>query len=272
VKYLQQIRDYFAKPVTINSGYRCESHNKAVGGVTNSYHRSGDAADISVKDVAPKLVAQYAEKLGINGIGLYETDKDGYFVHIDVRNTKSYWYGQAQKRMDTFQDKPVEAPKEEPKQETTTLTYADFKIGEVVEFVGDTHYTSASSTIAKRTVPGLAKVTAIYKNGTHQLHLRAINKNGNYVSGVYGWVDISDVKKIAKTEPEVNDIVNFTGDTHYKNATAKTGYKTKPGKAKVTAIYKNGSHKYHVRAINDKGNFISGGVYGWVDAEDIELI
>ena len=57
VEYLQKIRDYFGMPVTINSGYRCAKHNKAVGGVANSYHTKGMAADIVVKNVKPAAVA-----------------------------------------------------------------------------------------------------------------------------------------------------------------------------------------------------------------------
>lgn len=102
VSYLQKIRDYFGATVTINSGYRCETHNKAVGGATGSKHRLGMAADIVVKGVKPAEVAKYAESIGILGIGLYETASDGYFVHIDTRTTKSFWYGQAQKKRTTF--------------------------------------------------------------------------------------------------------------------------------------------------------------------------
>ena len=100
--YLQKIRDHFGKPVTISSGYRCEKHNKSVGGATGSYHTKGMAADIVVRDVAPAEVAKYAESIGIKGIGLYETNKDGYFVHVDTRDTKSFWYGQGQAYRDTF--------------------------------------------------------------------------------------------------------------------------------------------------------------------------
>ena len=100
--YLQKIRDHFGKPVTISSGYRCEKHNKSVGGATGSYHTNGMAADIVVRDVAPAEVAKYAESIGIKGIGLYETNKDGYFVHVDTRDTKSFWYGQGQAYRDTF--------------------------------------------------------------------------------------------------------------------------------------------------------------------------
>lgn len=102
VDYVQKIRDHFGKPVTINSGYRCAKHNKAVGGASGSYHTKGMAADIVVKDVKPKEVAKYAESIGILGVGLYETSKDGFFVHIDTRATKSFWYGQAQAKRTTF--------------------------------------------------------------------------------------------------------------------------------------------------------------------------
>lgn len=102
VEYLQKIREHFGQPVTLNSGYRCAVHNKAVGGAGGSLHVKGQAADISVKGVAPAEVAKYAESIGVLGIGLYETDKDGYFVHIDTRTYKSFWYGQREEKRDTF--------------------------------------------------------------------------------------------------------------------------------------------------------------------------
>ena len=102
VKYIQKIRNHFKKPVIINSAYRCPTHNKAVGGATNSYHAKGKAADIRITGVAPSEIAKYAESIGIKGIGLYETAKDGFFVHIDTRTTKSFWYGQKQLKRTTF--------------------------------------------------------------------------------------------------------------------------------------------------------------------------
>lgn len=104
VTYLQKIRDHFGKTVTINSGYRCATHNKSIGGATNSYHTKGQAADIAVDGVKPIEVARYAEELGILGIGLYETDKDGHFVHVDTRTSKSFWYGQGEAKRDTFKE------------------------------------------------------------------------------------------------------------------------------------------------------------------------
>ncbi len=102
VEFLQEIREHFKAPVTINSAYRCTKHNKSVGGASSSRHVKGQAADIVVEGVKPAEVAKYAESIGVLGIGLYETAKDGYFVHIDTRTTKSFWYGQAQAKRTTF--------------------------------------------------------------------------------------------------------------------------------------------------------------------------
>lgn len=70
---------------------------------------------------------------------------------------------------------------------------------------------------------------------------------------------------------KVGDIVSFAGGKHYGSAVATSGSTVKASKAKVTAIFKNGKHPYHIRAINDKGAFISG-VYGWVDASTVSAI
>ena len=105
VEYLQKIRDHFGK-VTITSGHRCATHNRSVRGATSSRHIKGQAADIQVKGVAPREVAKYAESIGVKGIGLYETANDGYFVHIDTRTTKSFWYGQAQAKRTSFGGAP----------------------------------------------------------------------------------------------------------------------------------------------------------------------
>lgn len=102
VEYLQQIRDHFGKSVVITSGYRCPTHNRSIGGATASRHAKGQAADIHVAGVKPAEVAKFAESIGCKGIGLYETNADGHFCHIDTRTTKSFWYGQAQERRTTF--------------------------------------------------------------------------------------------------------------------------------------------------------------------------
>ena len=45
---LQPLREHVDAPVIINSGYRCQRLNEAVGGVKNSQHCGGEAADIRI--------------------------------------------------------------------------------------------------------------------------------------------------------------------------------------------------------------------------------
>ena len=97
VDILQEIRNHFGKAVTVNSGYRCKTHNKAVGGVSKSIHLYGMAADIKVEGVAPLEVAKYAESIGVKGIGLYE-----WGCHIDSRTKKGFWYSDKQEPRATF--------------------------------------------------------------------------------------------------------------------------------------------------------------------------
>lgn len=49
---LDDLRQAYGKPITVTSGYRCDALNKIVGGVKNSEHRLGLAADCRAKDMA----------------------------------------------------------------------------------------------------------------------------------------------------------------------------------------------------------------------------
>lgn len=55
---LDPIRDKFCTPVIITSGYRCPQVNKLVGGVANSQHMSGCAADFHVQGFTPLMMHQ----------------------------------------------------------------------------------------------------------------------------------------------------------------------------------------------------------------------
>lgn len=89
---LQILRDYLGKPIKITNAYRCEKHNKEVGGVKNSQHLFGKAADIQVKGKAPEQIAFLINNLIDSGqmlqggVGIYNT-----FVHYDFRKTKVRW-------------------------------------------------------------------------------------------------------------------------------------------------------------------------------------
>lgn len=85
---LESIRARFSVPVTINSGARCQRHNKAMGGRPDSMHLLGKAADIRVGGIAPGRVASWVEKTfpACYGVGIYDT-----FIHIDSRQAPARW-------------------------------------------------------------------------------------------------------------------------------------------------------------------------------------
>lgn len=97
VEYLQKIRDHFGKEIHITSAYRCASYNAKIGGAYGSRHTKGQACDFYIEGVTPLEIAQYAESIGIKGIGLYDT-----FVHIDTRAYKSFWYSHKEYPRSTF--------------------------------------------------------------------------------------------------------------------------------------------------------------------------
>ena len=92
VMVLQSIRDHFGKAVNINSGYRTPQYNTKVGGVDQSQHCYGTAADITVKGVEVETVAACARKImpDWGGVGSYKAQG---FTHIDVREDRSDWNG-----------------------------------------------------------------------------------------------------------------------------------------------------------------------------------
>jgi uncharacterized protein YcbK (DUF882 family) len=89
---LQCIRDFIRFPIKITSAYRCPSHNKEVGGVSNSQHILGKASDIQVSDSSPEAIYQVIDTLAEyghvlqGGLGLYNT-----FTHYDIRKTRARW-------------------------------------------------------------------------------------------------------------------------------------------------------------------------------------
>lgn len=81
VNLLDQVREHFDAKMRINSGCRCFTHNLASGGVRNSQHLLGKAADVVVQNVSPQLVAEAAVQYGATGVKNYRN-----FTHIDVRD------------------------------------------------------------------------------------------------------------------------------------------------------------------------------------------
>lgn len=81
VDKLEQVRVIYNKPMNILSGYRCPHHNAEVGGVDNSYHMKGMAADISCDTNTNRyFLLKAIMEVGFNRIGIY---KQG-FIHVDI--------------------------------------------------------------------------------------------------------------------------------------------------------------------------------------------
>ena len=85
---LERIREAVGgKPVIINSGYRCPTHNKAVGGAPASQHLAGKAADIRSSVGYAALAKAADQALGSRGAVLQYPKRN--FVHVDIRPGKS---------------------------------------------------------------------------------------------------------------------------------------------------------------------------------------
>ena len=88
VHVLQPVREQLGFPMTVTSGFRCEELNKAVGGVANSQHKRGEAADIQcftggkfdVKKTRQVFAA--LSEMDVDQL-LYERDSKGsIWVHV----------------------------------------------------------------------------------------------------------------------------------------------------------------------------------------------
>ena len=79
VKKLDDARRLAKIPFIITSGYRCEKHNKEVGGKPNSAHTKGYAADIHCTTSNNRYkILHSLIKAGFNRIGIADD-----FIHCD---------------------------------------------------------------------------------------------------------------------------------------------------------------------------------------------
>lgn len=83
IDLLVRARDHFGQPILITSGLRCVKQNKIVGGIPNSKHMYGKAADCSLNSKSsndPKLYAWFKKQPEVSytytGFGA---------VHVDVK-------------------------------------------------------------------------------------------------------------------------------------------------------------------------------------------
>lgn len=81
---LQPARRKWGKPMVITSGFRSKALNKAVGGVWNSYHLTGQACDIATHtaDESQKLAELLAQQNKCDVAIIEHTQNGGWWVHV----------------------------------------------------------------------------------------------------------------------------------------------------------------------------------------------
>jgi len=79
-KILQPLRDAIGKPVRVNSAFRSEAVNRAVGGTATSQHSLGQAADIHVPGMPSVELARTIVRLGLPFDQVIE--EFGRWVHV----------------------------------------------------------------------------------------------------------------------------------------------------------------------------------------------
>lgn len=87
---LQILRDFYGKPIIINSAFRCFDHNRSLGSSDRSQHVLGRACDLKINNDSERYeILNLAFNLNFTGIA---TGKG--FVHLDLRSgeSKSWLY------------------------------------------------------------------------------------------------------------------------------------------------------------------------------------
>lgn len=88
---LEPLRQYFNSPIVIGSGYRCPQLNKAVGGVTNSQHMTGEAADLHLPSTA--IGREWMKWIMMEtdfDQCIFETaDKKRFWIHVSCKSDRT---------------------------------------------------------------------------------------------------------------------------------------------------------------------------------------
>ena len=87
---LDPLRRIHQKPIIITSGFRCAKLNKAVGGVPNSWHTKGNAADIHIQDEnEAKEIFDILKTLPSVDTVLFEHSRKSQWIHVQWDMTKT---------------------------------------------------------------------------------------------------------------------------------------------------------------------------------------
>ena len=90
IDVLQPLREHVGKPIVVNSGYRSKEVNRLVGGVKNSQHLAGEAADLRIEST--KQGREWAEWIMDNcdfDQMLLESNGRSVWLHVSAKRDKS---------------------------------------------------------------------------------------------------------------------------------------------------------------------------------------
>lgn len=165
---------------------------------------TGSAQDLKARDNAARLTAAIMHR---HGFKIKDVYTHNHWMGLDDKIVKGArkncpihilpkweeFKALVQKYLDGMQGGTKVTP-----QPTTTpsngLSYEDIVKGAVYNFNGSKQYTSSNGAVAKNAKATTVKVTSITnKNAAHPIHVRSVDANGNFIAGVYGWVDIKDL-------------------------------------------------------------------------------
>ena len=82
VRIADQLRKNLGVPITVVSGLRCDTWNRIQGGVENSQHKYGEAADIYARGVSQAAVEAELDKIG--GVRYHYPISGSSNVHFDI--------------------------------------------------------------------------------------------------------------------------------------------------------------------------------------------
>lgn len=77
---MEMVRELLGEPIRLNSGYRCEALNKAIGGAKGSAHMDGLAVDFTCVEYGPPIaIVKALEK---DNVPFDKCIQEGTWVHI----------------------------------------------------------------------------------------------------------------------------------------------------------------------------------------------
>jgi zinc D-Ala-D-Ala carboxypeptidase len=84
VQRLEQARQLFGKPMVVTSGARCKKHNAAVGGLPDSAHLKGLAADILCRSSETR----YQLLMAFLTVAFPRLEIAPEHIHVDIDQSK----------------------------------------------------------------------------------------------------------------------------------------------------------------------------------------